>query len=255
MAKWKKALLAGPVLACLLFCTGETSQAYGAEKNSADDHQTSTQTSTFPLDSLDGLDVQSIKEDGVSVVKSNAEVVTYRGRKAVHLVPLAGHEVEEGAMLAILTGLDFKDGTIEVDVAGAPRAGAPADMRGFIGIMFRVQAQGRRGENFYIRPTNGRSDDQLRRNHSVQYESEPDFPWYRLRKESPGVYEAYVDLEAAAWTRLKIEVSGTKARLFVNGAAQPCLIVNDLKHGESRGQIALWAHQTTEAYFSNLTVK
>ena len=132
-------------------------------------------------------------------------------------------------MLAMLTGADFHDGTIELEVAGVPRAGAPEDSRGFIGLVFRAQDHGARGENIYLRPTNGRADDQLRRNHSAQYESEPDFPWHRLRKESPGLYESYVDLEAGAWTKMKIVVSGTTARLYVNGAEQPCLIVNDLK--------------------------
>ena len=204
-----------------------------------------TLISTFRLDSTDGLEL----------VNAKAESVTYRGHRAVRLVPLPGHETVDDAMLAILTGSDFKDGTIEVEVAGAPRPGARADMRGFIGIMFRVHSHGERGENFYLRPTNGRADDQLRRNHSVQYESDPDFPWYRLRKESPGVYESYVDLEAGAWTRMKIVVSGTKASLYVNDADQPCLIVNDLKLGEGHGQIALWAHDATDGYFSNLTVK
>jgi hypothetical protein len=83
----------------------------------------------------------------------------------------------------------------------------------------------------------------------------PDFPWYRLRKESPGVYESYVDLETGVWTKMKIVVSGTKAQLYVNGAEQPCLIVNDLKLGDPHGQIALWAHATTDGYFSNLTVR
>jgi hypothetical protein len=77
---------------------------------------------------------------------------------------------------------------IEGEVAGAPRSGTPEDSRGFIGISFHVQAHGSRFENIYLRPTNGRADDQLRRNHSVQYTSEPDFPWYRLRKDNPGVY-------------------------------------------------------------------
>lgn len=202
-------------------------------------------TSTFRLDSTDGLEL----------VNAKAEPVTYRGQRAVRLVPLPGNENGDGEMLAILTGSDFKDGTIEVEVAGAPRPGATSDVRGFIGIVFRVQAHGERAENFYLRPTNGRADDQLRRNHAVQYESAPNFPWHRLRKESPGVYESYVDLEAGAWTRMKIVVSGTKARLYVNGAGQPCLIVNDLKLGETHGQIALWADVTTDGYFSNLTVK
>jgi len=53
---------------------------------------------------------------------------------------------------------------------------------------------------------------------------------------------------------MRIEVAGTKARLYVNGAAQPCLIVNDLKLGDARGQIGLWAFIATDAYFSNLKV-
>jgi hypothetical protein len=128
-------------------------------------------------------------------------------------------------------------------------------MRGFVGIAFRVQPHGSRFENLYLRPTNGRADDQVRRNHSVQYESMPDYPWYRLRKENPSMYESYADLEAGAWTELKIVVSGSKARLYVGGADEPCLIVNDLKLGAIHGQIALWSHSTTDAYFSDLRVK
>ena len=113
---------------------------------------------------------------------------------------------------------------------------------------------GAKAENIYIRPTNGRADDQLRRNHSVQYESIPDFPWERLRKQQPGVYESYADLEPGAWTKMKIEVHGDRAKLYVNGATQPCLIVNDLKLGVRRGGVALWAHSTTDAYFTGPVV-
>jgi hypothetical protein len=89
----------------------------------------------------------------------------------------------------------------------------------------------------------------------VQYDSLPDFPWFRLRKESPGVYESYTDLEAGAWTHMKIVVSGTKAALYVNGSEQPCLIVNDLKLGETHGQVGFWGEWSTDAYFSNLTIR
>ena len=174
---------------------------------------------------------------------------------AVHLLPLP-NQPKDYSMLAIVSGTSFKDGTIEIDVAGSPRKDADPTDRGFIGVAFRSQERGNRAEYFYLRPTNGRSDDQLRRNHSVQYVSAPDYPWERLRKETPGVYESYADLEAGAWTKLKIVVSGTKAELYVNGADQPCLIVNDLKLGETQhGQIVLWAYGTTDGYFSNLKVK
>ena len=148
----------------------------------------------------------------------------------------------------------FQDGTIELNVAGAPRPGMPPDSRGFIGLSFRTGDHGEWSEVFYLRPTNGRADDQIRRNHSAQYVSHPQFTWDRLRHESPGVYESYVDLEPGAWTSIKIVVAGKTARLYVNGAAQPTLIVNDLKHGDGPGRIALWAHVETDAYFGPITV-
>jgi len=199
---------------------------------------------SLQLDSIDGLEL----------VDGKAEAVTYKGRRALHLLPLADHGPDD-AMLILIPGSDFKDGTIELDLAGSPRPGSDAGSRGFIGVMFRAQQRGERGENIYLRPTNGRADDQLRRNHATQYESVPDYPWYRLRKENPGVYESYVDLQAGEWTHMKIVVSGTKALLYVNGAEQPCLIVNDLKLGEGHGRIALWAHSSTDGYFSNLTIR
>jgi hypothetical protein len=81
--------------------------------------------------------------------------------------------------------------------------------------------------------------------------SHPDFPWFRLREEAPGVYESYVDLVLGAWTPIKIVVGGSRAALYVSRATQPCLIVNDLKLGNVVGQIALWIGGGTLAYFSN----
>lgn len=185
--------------------------------------------------------------------------VDYRGRRALKLAPLEGHEQDtDQELMAVLTGSDFRDGVIELDVSGARRQGysTAEDVSGFkgiVGLTFRLH--GDSAERFYIRPENARLGNQLFRNRSTQYESSPDFPWQRLRQESPGVYESYVDLESGAWTHLKIEVSGRSARLFVNGASQPCLVVNDLKLGDSHGAIALWARISTEAYFSDLTVR
>jgi Domain of Unknown Function (DUF1080) len=197
----------------------------------------------------------ALQPNTLETVNTEAKIVKYKGRTCLQLLPLAGKEQSDEGMLAILTGSTFKDGTIEVELSGAPRADATPDMRGFIGIAFRVQPKGEKFELFYVRPSNGRSDDQLRRNHSVQYQSEPDYIWKRLRTESPGLYESYADLVPGEWTKLKIVVFGTKAKLYVNGADQPALIVNDLKLGDSQGAIALWSHTSTDGYFSNLTVK
>lgn len=158
-------------------------------------------------------------------------------------------------VLAIVKDSEFTDGTIEVDVAGLPRQGAPIGTPGFVGVAFRLQGPANRFEAFYLRPGNSRSDDQLRRNHSTQYIGWSDFPWQRLRKESPGVYESYVDLDPAAWTKIKIVVAGSRAELYVNGLDQPCLVVNDLKLGDIDGKVALFSASDTEAYFSNLAIR
>ena len=57
------------------------------------------------------------------------------------------------------------------------------------------------------------------------------------------------------WTKIRIEVQGTRARLFVHDQPQPTLIVNDLKTGDRlRGGIALWIDVGTEAHFRNVAV-
>ena len=160
-------------------------------------------------------------------------------------------------MSAILTQTDFQNGVIQVDVSGARREGYSkaedvSGFKGIVGITFRIH--GDSAERLYLRPENSRLDNQLFRNRSTQYESDPDYSWQRLRQESPGVYESYVDIEPGAWTTIRIEVSGSTARLYVNGASQPCLVVNDLKLGESRGKVALWARISSDAYFSNLRI-
>jgi hypothetical protein len=144
---------------------------------------------------------------------------------------------------------------IEAEIAGEPRPGAPEGARGFVGIAFRVQPDLRTYDAFYLRPTNGRADDQVRRNHSAQYISHPDWPWFRLRKETPEKYESYVDLVPGEWTKVKIEVKGTQARLYVHDQAQPTLVVGDVKTGAAaKGAIALWLDTGTLAHFRNLAV-
>jgi hypothetical protein len=178
----------------------------------------------------------------------------FKGKKAVKVLDmLPGADTE--LRIAKLSDTGFHNGTIEVELAGEPMKNSGETARGFVGIAFRVDPANEKFECIYLRPTNGRADDQVRRNHSVQYISFPDFPWYKLRKEFPEKYETYVDLEPGKWTKLKIEVQGNTAKLFVHDAVQPTLIVSDLKHGEGlRGSIGLWVGPGTEAHFRNLSV-
>ncbi len=175
----------------------------------------------------------------------------YRGRQAIKVVE--DGSVPNGEAYAVLNGSDFHDGTIDVQLAGRPIDGAAAGARGFIGIAFRLHDG--KFEYVYIRPTNGRADDQLRRNHSTQYGEYPDFGFGRLRDEAPGVYESYADMEPGVWTRFRLVVAGKSARLFLHGADQPCLVVNDMKLGDSTGAVALWIGPGTEGYFADLKIQ
>lgn len=175
----------------------------------------------------------------------------HKGRSAVQVIATPG--AANATSYAVIKDASFRDGTIEVDLAGQPAVGASDSARGFIGIAFRIQRDGSY-EYIYLRPTNGRANDQVRRNHSTQYSSYPDFNFARSRQEAPGKYESYVDLDTGAWTKYRIEVEGRKARLYVHGAEQPCLIVNDMKLEPREGGIALWVEPGTEGYFSNLKI-
>jgi hypothetical protein len=179
-----------------------------------------------------------------------AEAVEYRGRRAVRLT----REAVDDAALALVNGTQFHDGTIEVDIATKVTTPPGGRRPGFAGIAFRLGNNPSHYELFYLRPGNSRSEDQAMRNHSVQYVSSPDFGWEKLRRQWPFIYESYADLQLDEWTKVKIEVRGRQARLYVNGSEKPSLIVDGLKGEDLQGAIALWGYTGEEAYFSNLRI-
>lgn len=159
------------------------------------------------------------------------------------------------ATYARLVGSNFHNGTIEVKVLSRLLPGAPALARGFIGLAFRINEDNSQFESVYIRPVNGRADNQLQRNHAVQYFSYPEYRFERLRQEAPGAYETYADMGLNEWIRLRLVVHGAQAQLFLNDNKQPTLLVNDLKHGPTAsGGIGLWVDVGTEGFFSDLKV-
>ena len=163
-------------------------------------------------------------------------------------------EVDQPTFVKI-KGTNFQNGTIEVSVLSRLLPDANELARGFIGVAFRINEDYTKFESIYIRPTNARADDQIRRNHTLQYFSFPDFPFSRTRKETPEKYESYADMTLNEWIKIKITVKDSKAQLFINDAAQPSLIVIDLKHGaDSSGAIGLWVDVGTEGYFADLKI-
>jgi hypothetical protein len=150
--------------------------------------------------------------------------------------------------------VDFHDGTIDVDVASVLAPDAPSYARGFVGVAMRIDAA-KRFESIYLRPTNSVADDQVRRNHTIQYFAYPDHVFGRLRKESPEAYESYADIAPGRWIHMRITVEGQRARLYLDKLAQPAIVVNDMKLGpDQRGGVGIWLETGTVAYFRNLRV-
>src|SRR5205807_5128611 len=178
-----------------------------------------------------------------------AETVEYQGRKAVRLTTQSDKDI-----LAFLKGGQIQDRTTESDKALKITTPPSVRMPGFVGIAFRARTDASHHDLFYLRPGNSRAEDQAMRNHSVQYVAAPGFDWYKLRREWPWIYESYADLQPEIWTKVKIEVHGRTAKLYVNGSENPSLIVNGLKGEDLQGSVALWGYPGEEAYFSNVKV-
>jgi hypothetical protein len=177
-----------------------------------------------------------------------AETVDYLGRKAIRLTAASEEDV-----FAFLNGVQIQDGTIEADIALKITTPPGVRMPGFVGIAFRTTGASHY-DLFYLRPRNSHAEDQAMRNHSLQYVAAPGYDWYKLRREWPWIYESYAELSPEKWTKVKIEVHGRNAKLYVNGSDDPSLIVNGLKGENLDGGIALWGYPGEEAYFSNVRV-
>src|SRR5258705_5109080 len=212
----------------------------------------SAQAKRYPLESVERLRFHNVTVEG-AVLHGKRGLRATISEETLRRIERT-QQYAQG--LVWIEGLDFSNGVIEAEIAGALAPGAGGEARGFVGIAFRVQEDLKTYDAFYLRPTNGRADDQELRNHSAQYISLPEWPWSRLRKETPSKYEAYVDLVPGAWTKIKVDVRGEQARLYVHDNEQPTLIVKDVKSGANgRGGGAVWLEPGTLAHFRNPTVK
>jgi len=185
---------------------------------------------------------------------------TYEGQPALEMrMPSSAYQDPTREALAdrdfmAWLPLDFGNGTIEVEVASDLAPDAPDYARGFVGLAFRIDAAGR-FESVYLRPTNSVADDQVRRNHSVQYAAYPDWRFDRLRREAPERYETYADIATGRWIPMRVVVAGTRMELYLDGGSRPAFVVSDLKLGpDQRGGVGVWLESGTVAHFRNLRV-
>ena len=206
--------------------------AQGAESKAA-------AVQTFALTDASAITAQNVK----------VEAADYLGRKCVRVTGLPD---KDG--FALLKDVDFQDGVIEAEIALKVTTPPGVRMPGFVGIAFRAIPDASKYELFYLRPGNSHAPDQAMRNHSVQYTSEPEHGWYTLRRNWPWVYESHAELAFEKWTKVRIEVAGRTAKLYVNGEVSPALVVDGLKGESLHGGVALWGYAGEEAYFSNVRI-
>jgi hypothetical protein len=192
--------------------------------------------------------------------KVTAQSAIYKGRTGlcVELAPetvAAGDYVDSNTFVVV--PVNFGNGEIEVDLLGKLQPTAPPNARGFIGLAFRIAPDCSTFEAVYLRPTNGRAEDAERRQRAVQYFAYPNWKFDRLRRESPGRYEAGADIGPDEWLRLRLVVDGEQVQVYLDGLdhSEWLLSVNDLKLGpNARGAVGLFVDIGTEGYFANLKI-
>jgi sugar lactone lactonase YvrE len=155
---------------------------------------------------------------------TSGRIVDHLGRSA-----LAGS--------AFLKDVDFTDGVIEVDIAMDGR-------RCFPGIIFRAESE-TDTEIFYVRPHRPKNYS-----HALQYT-----PRFRGQTgwqlySGPG-FTAGGDIPLDRWVHVKLEVQGSRARIYFENMEDPALVVGDLKRGTAGGFIGVSAPPDGRVHFSN----
>lgn len=158
--------------------------------------------------------------------------------------------------LAKVRDCDFHNGVIKVKMLARLLPDAPDFARGFIGIVFRVNENNSEFESFYIRPTNGMTDDPIRKSHGCQYFSYPGYTFAYFREFGITEYEAPIHNGLDEWVELKAVIRDDQAEFYLNGEDTPVLSVNGLKHGkDARGSVGFFSEIGTEAFFKDLEIE
>jgi hypothetical protein len=183
------------------------------------------------------------------VLNGETSTAVEEGVRVARLAPIGGNHPGSNFALALVSGLEFREGVIEIDLRGNGEA-----QGSFLGIAFGV-VDATTHEAVYFRPFNFRAADADHHAHAVQYVAQPDFPWDRLRAERTGVYEKPLDPapDPAGWFHVRIEVTARHVAVYVDGASEPSLSVDRLVPARDGG-VALWVDSQPGA-FANLKIE
>ncbi len=151
--------------------------------------------------------------------------------------------------LGIIEGIEFKTGTIEIELLGENNPG-----KSFIGVAFNIQ-DNETYEAVYFRPFNFVAEEAIRKAHMVQYIFHPEFTWRKLREERTGEFEKEIPNppDPNDWFRAVIKVSETSVEVYVNDISDPVLVVDRLSAMKS-GKLAVWTGFGSSGRYRNLIV-
>jgi hypothetical protein len=154
-----------------------------------------------------------------------------------------------GDGVAYLTGVEFSNGSIELNIRGKDVQG-----QSFVGMAFHG-LDGKTYDAIYFRPFNFKTEDQARRLRAVQYISHPTYTWDKLRAEHPGKYEQPVNPvpDPNDWFRARVVVASPKVSVFVNDGKETCLVVNQLSD-RKKGLVGLWVGNNSSGDFANFKI-
>jgi hypothetical protein len=189
--------------------------------------------------------------DGTSwrLINANSDLSMQQGKSVVRLNAKGKPNTPSNVGLALVEGVDFAEGTLEIDLKGR----GPLE-RCFLGVAFNV-ADGTNFEAVYFRPFNFREGDYSTPTHAVQYIAWPDHTWEKLRKNKPGQFESTVKPvpDPSGWFHARIEVTKQKVSVWVDDAKEPSLVVGRLSGRIRGGKIGLWVDSRAGS-FRNLKI-
>jgi hypothetical protein len=193
-------------------------------------------------------------------------IVDFQGKKVLKIerdlksLPFDANRLEatvDEKHYARLVGLDdFENGTIEVKMYSQIQDPSPyPPAAGFIGLYYRIKEDDSEFESIYLRPKVGRINNQMARNHAVQYFSYPDFKFQTLRDKFPaGSYEGSAPVMLNEWITMRLEINGETAEMFINDLKHSSFIVNKMLGNNKKGYVGLYVDIATTGYFKDLKV-
>lgn len=197
----------------------------------------------------------NLNKENFEAVHTKIENLNLNGEKVLRVIKSEKIMEFDENTYAKLLDFSFHNGVIEVEMLSRFLPDAPDFARGFIGIAYRISDNDKKFESFYVRPTNGRTKDLIRKARGCQYFSYPGYTFDYFREHNIKKYEAPADIGLDEWIKLKAIINGNRAEFYVNESKKPILVAKDMIHGANqKGNVGLFVDIGTDAFFKNLKI-